>query len=552
MRSEFLFVNGLESGDQRQKELVYAACKAHVAKVTHRKRRKASKEGQMWIRTSKHVHKPRTEPAKPAACGSDDGKNGPWSILVKTHPQKTTDQRTEPASKLYTDALTLWSGRNAQLGNPSVAISPQLNNAIVFVQLHLTGSQAPTFVLRLLGNKQWASTLKQETEVRSERWLWELWAQNAGLFSSVVASVIPLMVRLAPVEEASRLETMSMDLKNESFAHLRDLLAHGASQPNVDLSTVAYYVKSLFRESCARGDVQAAQCHLGMLEQLVTKMTDRNIDCSRVALWSDALPALLQMRRPIQGRSSRITCIIQQVCIEAEKVLPATDLVNTKAPACMVDQTLQEAFLHLRKALYVTHVTVVADENEQKQRTEKLFQWLTMKAEHHVCRLLEFFFDLTSFRGSVRRCILSQGSKYMDICFALCLLHLYQKSFFEIKQADGRDIHESAFMIYPLLRSCVQLAETYLTAPEQVFYENTIFWVLFVGANAEERLCHPSSSILKIPSQIEAEDLWFRSRLVQESARRKIVCWFDATTILEQFVWDKSLNHSEKVTSIFR
>lgn len=464
---------------------------------------------------------------------------------------KTTEQGVDPIPELYTDPLTLCSGRHSQIGIPGIAMSPQMNNAIEFVQLHLTGSQAPTFVLRLLGNKQWALTLKQETELRSERWLWELWTQNAGLFSSVVASVIPLMIRLAPADEASRLEVMSIDLKGESFARLRDLLAQSAWHPNVDLSTVAYYVKSLFRESCARGDVQAAQCHLRMLEQLLTRMAERNIDCSRVALWSDALPALLQMRRPIQDRSSRIDCIIQQVWIEAEQVLPATDLVNTKAPACVIDQTLQEAFLHLRKALYVTHVTVVADESEQKQRTEKLFQWLTTMAEHHICRLLELFLDLTDFQGVVYHRTHSQGRKYMDVCFALCLLHLYQKSFFEIKQADGRDIHESAFTIYPLLRSHLQLAETCLTISERTFYEDAIFWILIVGTHAEERLCQPSSRISRILNQVEAEDLWFLSRLVQESTNRRITCLSDARAILDQFVWDRSLDRFEKAASIF-
>lgn len=447
---------------------------------------------------------------------------------------------------MYLDPLAVGGRLNNELGNPAVACTAQMMEAISFTQLHLTKSQAPPFMMQLMGTKEKAASLVHSTEVQAARWLWDLWAANIGLFSSVVASILPLLVRFAREEDIVTYETLAMNLKSKSFIRLRHLLGQTATEP--DPLIVAYHVKALFREACARGDLQAARCHAKMLEQLVSKLIQCNIDCRRVALWSDALPALLQMRRPMRDFSNKMAPILVQIWADADEVMPNADLINDGFPDGVISPILQEAFLHLRGALRITNLSLTGDESHRNRRSELLFQWLTTKAEYQICCLLGFYLDLVERVEVLERdSILSEGERYMEAALALALLHLYQKSFFVVGQTDGVDVHESAFAVHPLLKRFVRLAKISFSEPEESRYEDFYFWVIFVGTFTEERISHCRSRRFVNSGESDRDLTWFHDELVRLAAASGVICWSAAKELTDMFVWNESLVPSADV-----
>ena len=295
-----------------------------------------------------------------------------------------------------------------------------------------------------------------------------------------------MMVTLMSEEAKDRMRKVALQLKAKSLASIRQALslADDTAEPSMVL---IYQVKALFREACISGDMEAARSHAKVLRYLTEQLpVDEDHRLLRVALWSDATSALLQLRRPLLEHSQWMPKMLSSMWRWAEYALPSSSLVPADLSDCVYDADLRAAFLHVRQALYVCKVSMIAQREEQVQRAEIIFHWMTSKAEYHICCLLNLYFDLMSPATEINRS-LTAGERYTSAATALALLHILQKSFCDVTQSNGVDLHESAGILHPRLLRTTQLALKHSSEQERALFGAAHFWILFVGAYCEER-----------------------------------------------------------------
>ena len=168
---------------------------------------------------------------------------------------------------------------------------------------------------------------------------------------------------LLSVEQHRELDKLSLQVKSVGLQCLRHSLAR---EGNLDPTmTLVYHVKALFREACASGDVEGARIHARSLNWLVSCMSTGGIDPSllRVVLWSDAVSALSQLRRPAIEYLDWLPELRVQIWESAEPLLTGVQHVNTEElPQQILTTPLREAFLHLRNALQISRYLIVTSE----------------------------------------------------------------------------------------------------------------------------------------------------------------------------------------------
>lgn len=529
MDGNFMFVP-TSYKDQREKELIYAACKAHATRRASRKRRPQA-DG-------------RRKPGPKSAL--DIGlREQPLPRAITSRMIRINDIINGQQIPTTTLPMPLFSLSHSDIlsGARRPRVSSEMMQAISFTRFHLARSWSPNFMLRLVSGSMNGVSFEHAQAQRATQWMWQLWTSNVFLFWSVVASVMPTMIPHLPPGQKSDAQKMALELKERSFNGLRDMLHDDSPKSAGKLLVTAYHVKSLFREACASGDTQAASYHCQMLAQLAGKLIESSptIEFHRIALWGDALPALLQLRRPVVDFKVELAQIVQNIWTVAEPILPDTRMVNFELPGCLLNHTLREAFLHLKRAVYILNVSMVTTPDEQLTRVELLFQWLTTKAEHYTCRLLNMYHDLIEPTGTAELLgELSEGERQVQAALALALLFAYQKSFFDICEGDGVDINESANVVVPALKKTLQCVERDCSKSEQLFSQDAIFWITVVGVWAERRptISENSGNVSLEPS--DAENHWFESELSRYASDPRLNSWSKAKKVLNGFVWNDS------------
>jgi hypothetical protein len=497
---DWLFVPVDQSGKQKpvQKELQYAAVKAHTTRTAHDRKRRSTTDLASRAETNQLQHMASLQTVF-------DGSVDPFSCL-KIRP------------------------------------SPILNQIVVFVRFYHEASWLPPHMAYPTASRhQKSSGDRQSLRLAISDWLWRLFLANTGTFSSVVASALPILKRYVPAEDISDVDRLSLELKSSGIVRLRQTLQDVAPDFVPDMSMI-YHVKALFREASMSGDMDAASKHARMLSWLVDKYplsSEYDSTTCRVALFGDAVSAILQFRRPICAYRNWMTPLVQAVWTAAEPVLLDMALPREPLPE-FLSSVLRDAILHGRRVLQIqTSLTCTPDGCEHSQ-SELLFQWMVTTAESKVCDLLEWVFDVTTNRTALTAT--SPGVRHTQIAMALGLLHTYQKSFMCTLREDGQDMHESAGQILPPLRTHLELVFVQCTSEELERYATLHFWLLFVGSRAEERL-HQLVKIIKDPIGHVDEDpgMWFRRRLVSFAVEKGLQDWDAARIELLQMVFSDSI-----------
>lgn len=511
MYKDLLFVPS-SSGDTRQKELIYAACKAHTTRHAHWKRKRAK------VGTSETTKKKGLN-----ARRSDDS-------LFRS---------TSAALHLPADPYVLCGSSNL-LSIQDFAVPPDAMHAVSFARFHLTKSWSPSFMLRMTSAKTNGSNYETSQEARIAQWMWHLWTSDNELFWSVVASIIPTMAQFMPPGQRDAAKFTSLQLKARSFRGLRAMLHENTEQSETGLLKTVYYVKSLFREACMSGDVEAASLHARILTRLAMRLVERSpsIEHRSIALWGDALPALLQLRRPMIDLSVQLAPIVEASWAATEPMLPKTRSVDMELSNQVLGNTLRNSFLYLKRAVYIIDTSRITPLLQNPVNVELLFQWLTTKAEHYMCELLNLYPDLiTRQEANEDEKNLSDGERHMVKALLLALLHIYQKSFFDIYRSDGIDINESAFVILPALRRALELAKECCSVSEWFFFQDAYFWILFVGTWAESRPRPLNDNVRTTLNQATEQNPSFSLELAKCASDLGLNSWPKAKKVLCDFVW---------------
>ena len=391
MQLLFVPVTG-NTEDQVEKERKYAACKAHVARNAHRKRQQQVKDAQHWL-SPVLVH----------------GIHSDMDLLsFQIIPGKPSLDELVSHVRFYHRAS--WSSINM----PDLQLGPPSGRTL--------------------------SRRGISCEVTVPDRLWGFFFASAGTFASVLASIISI-IRHATTRDISELERLSLQLKARSLLQLRQTIRNLPSTFVPSLALI-YHVKALFREASLDGDLDGAKAHSKMLVWLTGKLPfdgDFAVDLCRLALWSDAIPALLQLRRPVMEYRHWLPRLVDSISTPAESGFTFPSHCDETLPSCISSQPLRAAFVHAHQALGIQK----ACRENRLRYTEDVFQWMVARAECHICSLLNLYFDLQDSSAAIE---LKQAERHCEAALALSLLHVYQKCFSNIRgpRPYDMDMHESA------------------------------------------------------------------------------------------------------------
>ena len=439
MRLLFVTVAGQDE-DRVAKQRQYAACKAHTTRNAHRKRRQEQRKAE-------------------------------------SSPCRHANEGTQPKLVLQ-PTLDSVLGR---IDRQSVEQAPLFDQAVSFVRFYHNASWSPMRMACLQDKDPQQSRLRglsAPNQANARDWLWNIFVTNTGTFWSVIASILPILRLVVTLKDASKLEKVGLELKAKSYLHLRQTLQHAPLnfQPSMGL---IYHVKALFREAAMNGDLQGAEVHAKMLMWLVEKLPGKAVSATqilRIALWSDAIPALLQLRRPVIEYRHWMPRLVDSIWGPVELMPPDSQHPVDDLPGFIHSPPLRAAIEHAHRALKIRQ----ACKDCRLEYTEQIFQWMTTKAEYHICNMLSLYFDLNELDGDID---LTKGARHTEAAVALALLHLYQKSFSDISGADGVDMHETAGVIRTPLMTELRDAFAWCSPSEGQLYRGTHSWLAFVGAS---------------------------------------------------------------------
>jgi hypothetical protein len=428
--------------EQVEKELQYAACKAHASRNAHNRRREGQKMSKRVARDSV------------ARRSGMDGESLPLfpRLCSGLSPFEDLGLRRTPLLDRLTTCV--YSYHNA-----------------AWRTMHVGRSSHRTF---------------HPPRLEVANWLWAVFRTDICTFGSVVASIIPIFRSSVAPQDLVELENISLQLKGRSLVSLRRTLQTATPHFMPSLDQV-YQVKALFREAAANGDLESARVHARMLGWLAKELLIRRIandSLNRLALWGDAIPALLQLRRPVIDYQRWVPQLVSRIWSAAEPLLfkipqPDEDLLpNIRSPQ------IRAACRHARRALAVK----TACKDRRLEHSEQIFQWIVTKAEYHISSLLSLYFHLIESNSDSET---TSGERHTEAALILALLFVYQKSFSRIEIGDGVDMHDSRMTICPALILHAQAALELCSVFEELVYSEAHLWLLCIGSWAEAEINSP-------------------------------------------------------------
>ena len=520
MCHELLFVTcGPVSASQRQKELTYARNKSHIASLAHQKRRR------------KHERERHSAPLQPDSRRHDLGDG-----LKEKHGQLSSELRRRHPRLVNP---RLMCGNSDPFDTQMIPFTAVTNQLVAFCQYYHDRSWTPSFLPQLASPPAaWRLMLgnSRSAAIPTGKMLWDLFVADQGTFWAVVSSVLPGYRPLVSKQHRRELVKVGLQMKGVGLASLRNLLPVGSgTEPTLNM---VYHIKSLFREASMDGDTRAARLHADCLNYLVGRLcagTQPTHILIRVVLWSDAVPALIQLRRPVIDYDDWLPQLTTAIWKDRRFEHSYWDITED-SPNCVHTGVLQKAFTHFRYALLMTERWIAASQAAQYvQHRERMFQWLTTKAEQHICRLLNLYFDLLQ-PDAESIFNLTTGEKCTEMGLILALLHLLQKGFHDVTLDNGLDIHESAGAVYQPLKAMMQLARIHWKQSERTFYSKAHIWLLYIGALCEERIRF-SNPLKETGLAIEdASHGWFHKEFTQKALLMGLTNWDEVTTVLREFV----------------
>ena len=508
---------------QKQRELRYAALKSHTSRNAHQRHRRQTRSN----------------------------KNRSQLALKGSESSSATSSLPLPGRSSLPAVLC---GNSDPFDSQAAPVTALTNQLVEFCQVYHSRCWSPSFIPHITTSSiQWRLLIADTDSdtLPAARSLWVLFKLDQGTFWSAICSVVHYLRPLLSVEQHRELDKLSLQVKSVGLQCLRHSLAR---EGNLDPTmTLVYHVKALFREACASGDVEAARIHARSLNWLVSCMSTGGIDPSllRVVLWSDAVSALSQLRRPAIEYLDWLPELRVQIWESAEPLLPGLQHVDTEElPQQILTTPLREAFLHLRNALQISRYLIVTSECwNDVQKKELLFLWMTTKAEYHISALLNLYFDCLQ-PTSVVSFDLNPGQRQTEAALTLALLHLLQKSFCAVTLDNGIDIHESARAVYRPLTQLVEEARQQCSESDRLSHDPAFLWLLYVGSSCEERLKLDRSygyGSSHEPTTCSSDMDWFHKELAKQAALLHLDSWTDARAALSQFALNERLDPNVRV-----
>ena len=371
--------------------------------------------------------------------------------------------------------------------------------------------------------------------------VWDLFVTDQGTFWAAISIAVHELKQLVTREQRHEIEKAGLQMKGRGLSDLRQTLANGLDiRPTIN---IIYHVKALFRESCGSGDLEAARLHARSFNWLINNLAPyaKPPSLLRVVLWSDAVYALRQLRRPVVYYSDWMPQLSRDICELASPLLAAMPRSpGDEPPECVLSSPLREAFLQAQYALHIsTYLILESDSWDAAQEKELIFLWITTQAERHICKLLDLYFDLLEPR-SVLPSTPNPSQRCTEAALTVALLYTLQKSFCAVILDNRSDLHESAGAVHQSLKQMAQQAHQHWSESEHSLYQQPYIWVLFVGATCEERLRLECSNGIDLNRASDMQ--WFHRELAKVAKLPHLTNWTDARVVLSRFALNERLD----------
>lgn len=347
MSAGFLFVSSTPSTSQRQKELNYAEVKSYIARNAHHKRHRETR--------------------------SEHDVNAVTRTLSLV-PSRSACHRSSIPTPLC--------GNSDPFDCQIVPVTAITNQIISFAQLYHNKCWSPSFAPVIATSISAWRLMPCDSHVAAlpaAKSVWDLFVIDQGTFWAAISIAVHELKHLVPSEQRYEIQKAGLQMKGKGLNDLRYALAkEWAIQPTIN---IVYHVKALFRESCGSGDLDAARLHAKSLNWLINNLaaSAKPPSLLRVLLWSDAVYALRQLRRPVIQYADWMPQLSRDIWETARPLLAGMRRpIRDEPPESLLSSPLREAFSRVQYALHISkYLMLDSDRWESPQEKELIFLWIT-------------------------------------------------------------------------------------------------------------------------------------------------------------------------------
>lgn len=428
------------TASRHEKELKDSACKSHAARFVHSQNRRNQQHGRdALLRESSDHHRLDKAP------------------LTNETQSETYQPRV--------GRLFFFGGNSDPFDSRLVPVNPYTNAAVSFAEHFFIRVWLPAFSLRLesslnrpncsigLGVAHFKRNLHVSNEV--------IWWGVISLAASVMGQFVSDPTQLAEIAQMKRI------VGAQTLPQLRGLITDLAVSDKHCIA-VAALTTFLFAECCFAGDVSGAHMHSSAVSFMFKKFSGTTFGrMARPYIWSDILSAILQFRRPALDYELQIPRMMEPLWLSAESTFP----LLSKPPqtfACVQSEQIQSAL----SFAWTSTLLIDSAQDLDADAAELRFHWITTKAEYHIGRLLNLYFDLIQ-RNSEH----SIGVQHTKAAFTLALLYVVHKSFCDTTATNETDYHKSAGVLCRPLANELMLAEAFVSDRERKNYAVVFPWI---------------------------------------------------------------------------
>ncbi|KAK4935472.1 hypothetical protein LTR10_023488 [Elasticomyces elasticus] len=556
MSHQLHFVERAKTDDhERQVDLGSSACKAHVARITHRRRWEKRQQtlrlqqSTLLIQKADGFHNQLDATVHEKALNRKNLTTEPGGDEALALPRRLGPgpllEHGHTAFQLSHSIPAALCGSGDPFECQIMPVTPRIHQAVNFVRSYIVECWSPSFTFKdgkPGDNRCRIPGFENGSSIGSSTawWMWkELLVDNA-VFWSAIASSMPLLIRSIPEVAGRDMVEIYLSMKSNSLRGLNEAIDSVGSS-GVPKTSFTWHVITLFNASCMEGDIVGASYHANVIRnqlECLSITTQQEARFVRSFLWSDSTSALLQLRRPILDYETWLPRMLSSLWDSAECFLSSWE-AHESARLYILSPPLIEAFSYVRWALarlelFTAQCEVLVEE------TELIFHWLTTKAEYHIGCLLNLYDDLghaEKFQG------MSEAERCTESSVALALLHYLQKTFKDVPVDKARDRHDSMGVIYPRLRTNMERAVDCCSQTEKVAYAYTHFWVLYVGTFCEEQIrCGCGARVEGDSADLDQSSAsWFHERLAEQGVRLGLTSWRIARPVLADITFNKAL-----------
>ncbi|KIW30829.1 uncharacterized protein PV07_02523 [Cladophialophora immunda] len=502
----------------REQELEGAEIKAHAARISHQKRKWAKLQQQLLQKEERHEY------------------SGP-----RVHDGQQPNHRAQPQ---YREIILLLHGSSDPFNACPIKITPEVHRIITYTRdVMLPNIFSPPFFRRLtVGGPKVVNYENSNKVIGGSSFRLSLKGfgdMNEGAALAWLCGHIPNIVRLNSTQNTQQLSTARLKMRAKSLKLLREQLAGHAQTKPESLAALRLHIRCLFETECMAGDTMAAKAHADILLHLPDPLTDdmERVQHTLVMMFDATELACKKLERTVMPFGDWTAKAHARLWALTGPYLPIPPIYIHNAHPCVEIPEHREAMVRLRYCLWVAETPLPFGTAQERLKADMIFAWIATKTFHDLGVLINLYVDITEGKFLFN----SEGHRLTQACMILTLIYESRKRVHEAIIEDGADIREASHVIMPRLAQDMVAAMEMLSPDECDHYQEAYLWMLYAGAQYEQRQKRQTRGT-HVGIKVEpSEDPWFTTTLAKHAVEMSVTAWEQARSILRRFVYDEHL-----------